>query len=173
MAEGPVLIKEPIPISSKDTETILMVVKNALSQQGVVKFTVDARKEFIDFWRVASEEEAAELGVSFDEALITVEMEEYDPFDTDQVDPKTPFQQMFDMFEMIEDSGCVPSHILFGSSPLDLRKWIPMSRKSKVLFGVPVHFLNSLEHDVLIVCGAKDTDPTAVDIEYAVKVTLP
>ena len=39
--------------------------------------------------------------------------------------------------------------------------------------GVPLHFVNELEHDVLIICGAKETDATAADILYAVKVTLP
>ena len=173
MAEGPVLVKEPIPISSKDTETVLMVVKNALSQPGVVKFTVDARKDFIDFWRVASEEAAAEMGVSFSEALSRVEMEEYDPYDTDEVGEKTSYQQVFEMFEMIEDAGCAPSHVLSGCGPIDLRKWIPISRRSKALFGVPVHFVDEIEHDVLVICGAKETDPTAAEIQYAVKVTLP
>lgn len=170
---GPVLVKEPIPISSKDTETILMVVKHALSQPGLVKFTVDARKNFIDFWRVASEEAAAELGVSFGEALSRVDMEEYDPYDTDKVGEKTSFQQVFEMFEMIEDAGCLPSHVLSGCSPLDLRKWLPLSRKSKSVCGVPLHFVGELEHDVLIVCGSKEVDATASDIQYAVKVTLP
>lgn len=170
---GPVLVKEPIPISSKDTDTILMVVKSVLSQPGVVKFIVDARKDFIDFWRVASEEVAAELGVSFGEALSRVEMEEYDPYDTDKVVEKTSFQQLFEMFEMIEDAGCIPSHVLSGCGPLDLRKWLPLSRKSKTVCGVPLHFVNELEHDVLILCGAKEVDATAADILYAVKVTLP
>jgi len=164
-----VLIKDALPLSTKTVDNIVGMVKKVVTQPGVVRFIVDARKDTIDFWRVASPEEAAEKSVSFRDILRTVDMEEYMPEDSDA----SPFQQMFEMIEMISDAGCSPSHILSGRGPLELRKWILFSRKATTLYGVPLLFEKSMEEDVLIICGAREPDATAADIKYAVKVTLP
>ena len=166
-----VLVKEILPLSDKSDDRILQTVKTILKRPGLVRFVVDARQDTLDYWRVASEEEAAELTVTFRAVLRSVQMEEYDILDGNE--GKTSFEQIFDMFEMVVDSGCMPSHILSGRGSIILRKWIPISRKATSIYGVPLLFEKSLEPDVLIICGAKTHDATAADIKYAVKVTLP
>jgi hypothetical protein len=162
------LIKELLPLAAKGTEHILYAVKTILAQSGVVKFEVDARKDVIEYWRMASSEEAAEHSLSFSDALRTVELEEYE-----DEGEHSPLEQLFKIFEIIEDAGCVPTQIISGRAPLKLREWIPISRKARSVFGVPLMFGEGLEDDVLVVCGAKQWDATAEDLKFAVKVTLP
>jgi len=162
------LIKEILPIPDKEsTELILAAVKRTLQQPGIVRLVIDARKDNMEYWRQVSDDEAAEKSISFHDALRQVEMEEYE-YDSE----KSPFQQMFEVLEMIEDAGCLPSHVISGAGPIVLRKWIPLSRKAKMLFGIPLHFEGTLEDDVMVVCGSMEKEATASDIEYAVKVTL-
>ena len=168
-----VLIKDAIPLQTKSLDSIINTVKYVMGQPNVVRFVVDARKDTLDFWRVASPEEAAEKAVSFRDVLRTVSMEEYIPTSEDDQTEIGSFQQLFEMFEMVADAGCSPSHILSGCPVLELRKWISISRKSTTLYGVPLMLESSLEEDVLIICGAKEANATAADIKYAVKVTMP
>jgi hypothetical protein len=162
-----VLVKDALPLFDKSSESILSMVKEVLQEPGLVRFVVDARQDTLDFWKVASEEQAAEIDVTFHDMLRKVMMEEYSEPNKD------PFHQLFDMFEMVADAGYSPSHILSGRGPLELRKWIPISRKANVLFGVPLLFEKMMESDVLVVCGSNAQEPTAADIAYAVKVSLP
>jgi len=175
-----ILIKEVHPLANKESvDGIVSVVRSILKQPGIVRLVVDARKDNIDYWRAVSDDEAGEKSISIHDALRQTTMEEYNPYqDNNDGDgkpgtDKLPFEQLFDMFEMIEDAGCVPSHIVFGGGPVQLRKWIDISRKAKMIFGVPITFDAQVESDVLIVCGSTEREATAADMEYAVKLTLP
>lgn len=167
MSEDLRLIKDLFPLTEKGTEPVIQVVRAILAQSGIVKFTVDARKDVIDCWRLVTPEEASERGTTFEEALRSATMEEYVPEEQDAL------TQIFEIFEIIEDAGCVPTQVISGRGPVELRKWIPLSRKAKSVFGVPLLFGEGVPSDVLVVCGARDWGATAEDIEYAVKVTLP
>ena len=167
----PVLIKEAVPFSDKSSEGVLGLVRSIIEQPGVVRFELDARRDSVSYWRAVSPEEASERSISFRDALRNVPMEEYDPRPNDGDDPSS-FEQLFEMFEMIEDAGCVPTHILIGATLPEFRQWLPIRRRSKSAFGVPILQDVSLEKDVLVVCGAEDWNATPMDITFAVKVTL-
>lgn len=165
-----VLIKEVIPCPDKGSiDLILSAVKSILKQPGIVRLSIDARRDLIEYWRTVSDDEASEKAISLHDALRQVSMEEYHQ---EADEDKSPIERMFEMFEMVEDAGCSPSHIISGSSSVELRKWFPMSRKSRTLFGVSLHVDGTMEKDVLIICGSRDREATISDIEYAVKVTL-
>lgn len=166
---SPTLIKESLPLMDKSSSSIVHVVQEILKQPDVVRFVVDARENAVNFWRVASEEEAAERTMTFRDALRKVQMEEYSP----PPGEKSSFEQVFDVFEMIEDAGCLPSHVLSGRGLVELRSWIPVSRRARMLYGVPLLLQADLENDVLVFCGAKTSEATPSDIVYAVKVTIP
>lgn len=167
------LIKElqPLP-SSSGLDAVMIAVKKTLQQPGVVRLVVDARQNNLEYWRSVSDDEGSEKSISYHDMLRQVGMEEYEQYVDKGENTKTPFEQMFEMFEMVEDSGCVPNFILFGAGPVEIRKWLPVSRKSKTLFGVPLYFESTLEDDVLVLCSSRIKDATAADIEYVVKVTL-
>ena len=162
------LIKEPFPLADKSTESVVQLVRTILSRGGIVKFSVDARKDVIDCWRLVSPEEASELSMTYEDALGDVIMEEFVP-----EDHHSSLEQLFGMFEIIEDAGYLPTQIISGRNAVKLREWLPMlSRKAKSLFGVPLIFGEGLPDDALVVCGSMDWGSTAEDIKYAVKVTL-
>lgn len=168
-----VLIKEVLPLPDKESiDVVMTAVKKVLQQPGIVRMVMDARKDNLEYWRAVSDDEAAEKSISYYDMLRQVAMEEYDQY-LEEGDPeKTPFEQMFEMFEMVEDAGCTPNFILSGAGPIGIRKWLPMSRKGKSLFGIPLFFEGTLEQDVLVICSSRAKEATAADIEYAVKVTL-
>lgn len=168
-----VLIKEVQPLPDKESlDVVMAAVKKVLQQPGIVRLVVDARKDNLEYWRAVTEDEAAEKSISYHDMLRQVAMEEYDQHLEEGDSEKTPFEQLFEMFEMVEDSGCVPNFILSGADPIGIRKWLPVSRKGKSLFGIPLFFENTLEDDVLVICSSRVKEATAADIEYAVKVTL-
>lgn len=168
-----VLIKEVFPLPDKQSvELIAASVTQILQKAGnVVRLVVDARKDNIEYWRVVSEEEAKEKSISFHDAFRQIEMEEYDPMlDGEE---KTSHVQLFEMFEIIEDAGLFPSHIVTGRPVPRLRTWLPLSRKAQTIYGVSLHIDGTMEEDVLMVCGSPEREATVADIQYAVKVTLP
>lgn len=168
-----VLIKEVMPLADKGSvDAITAVVNTVLKQPGIVRLVIDARQDNLEFWRGVSEDEASEKSISQHDMLRQVDMEEYDQYLEDGDPPKSSYHQMFEIFEMVEDAGCSPNYILTGGSMADIRKWIPISRKTKTMFGIPVIFEGTLEDDVLIVCGSRTKEATSADIEYAVKVTM-
>lgn len=167
------LIKEALPLPDKESvEVVLVAVKKVLHQPGIVRVVIDARKDNLEFWRVVSDDEAAEKSISNHDMLRQVAMEEYDQYLEEGEAEKNPLKQMFEMFEMVEDAGCTPNFILSGAGPVALREWLPLSRKGKSLFGIPLFYESTLEDDVLVICSSRVKEATAADIEYAVKVTL-
>lgn len=161
------LIKELLPVvDMNSTDAILASLKKIFQENGVVRLVIDSRHDNIEYWRVVTDSEAAEKAISFHDALRQVSMEEYTAVD------KTPFEQVFEIFEMITDAGCTPSHIVSGATAVDLRKWIPISHKAKTMLGIPILFEGGLAEDVLVFCGSRAIEATAADVEYAVKVTI-
>ena len=169
---NPISIPESLPLESRSEEAILAAVKNVVSQPGVVRFQVDAAEDAIKYWRLMSQDEADSFGISFDAALAVVDMEEYDPYSEEDESPRPSYVQLFEMFEMVEEAGFIPSFILTGRPIQKLRKWIPFSRKAKRIYGIPLHFVETIEEDVLVVCGSPYADADITDLKYAVKVTL-
>lgn len=165
-----ILIKDKLPLSGLDAESIQQTVGLVLKTADLIKFTVDSRTSMIDFWRLPGKEDAELLEVRypFRQPLKEVEMEEYVPPEN-----TTSHEQLFEMFDMIEDAGCFPVFILVGCPLPELRKWLPFPRKSKTLAGIPLLVEPELESDVLLVCGAKTREAEAIDITFAVKLTLP
>lgn len=165
-----VLIKDKIPLAGTDTDSILTAVGMVLKHSGVVRFNVDARTSMIDFWRMpaSEEEEALEIASPFREKLKEVQMEEYVPENN-----ISSHEQLFEMFEMIEDAGCFPVFLLSGRILVELRKWISFPRRSSSLAGIPIIMNPDLMEDTILVCGAKTREAEPVDVAYVVKMTLP
>lgn len=165
-----ILIKDKIPLVAMDEETILAAVGIVLKNANVVRFNVDSRTGMIDFWRIPNEQDAETVEVThpFRVKLKEVQMEEYTP-----ERELSNHEQLFEMFEMIEDAGCFPVFILSGRTHVNLRKWIPFPRRSTSLAGIPIRVEPDLMEDVLLVCGAKVRDAEPVDVSYVVKMTLP
>lgn len=163
-----ILIKDKLPLVATDVEAIQQAVGMVLKTANVIKVSIDARTKMVDFWRIPNEQESESIEVAhpFRIKLKEVQMEEYD------VD-LSPHEQLFEMFDMLEDAGCYPVFILTGRTLPNLRKWIKFPRKSSRMAGIPVTVDPDLPEDNLLVCGAPIRDAEPIDVEYVVKFTLP
>jgi len=165
-----ILIKDKIPLVGMDEESIQKAVSMVLKNANVIKFSVDSRTSTVDFWRMPNEQDSELLEVAhpFRAKLKEVQMEEYVPEPT-----LSSHEQLFEMFEMLEDAGCFPVFILSGRTYVNLRKWISFPRKSTRLAGIPITIDPDLPEDNLLICGAKTKDAEPIDVLYVVKMTLP
>lgn len=161
------VIKDSLPLLDKSTEGILRTINAALQEPNIVRIVVDAREDVLSLWRLGTDEEKAERQMNFADILRSVGMEEYLP-----EKDKNPFEQMFEVFEILTDAGVSPSHILAGAPVPELRKWLPVSRKGLSMYGLPLLIGNGLEKDVLVVCGTKVPGGSPEDVSYAVKLTI-
>lgn len=161
------LIKDKIPLSGIDPESIISTVSRVLKLNNVVRFNVDARSSVVDFWRIPSEEENDEEPNPFRAVLKRVEMEEYSP-----ENKSTGERQFFDMCEILEDAGCFPVFLLTGVPLQDLRKWIYFPRRSSHIAGVPLIKNADLTEGIILLCGAKTREAEPVDVTFIVKMTL-
>lgn len=164
------LLKDKIPLSGTDEDSILKTISLILKNANVVRINVDAGTGMVDFWRYPSGEESEDIDVKnpFRARLKEVAMEEYAP-----EEGLTSHQQLFEMCEMLEDAGCYPVFILTGRTLSNLRKWIPFPRKSKRIAGIPIILEPDQMEDTLLVCGSSVRDAEPVDVSYVVKMTLP
>ncbi len=163
------LIKDKIPLSGIDDESIISSISKVLKIAHVVRINIDARTQMVDFWRFPSEHESEEETANpFRGVLKQVQMEEYVPDANESGE-----RQFFGMCEILEDAGCVPVFILTGREVAQLRKWVPFPRRSSSLAGIPILANPDLNDDVLLMCGSKVRDAEPVDVAFVVKLTLP
>lgn len=162
-------IRDLLPLTDMSAETVSLAVRNIITgQENVLRIEVDARNQAVVFWRIASTEEVRELPVVLGECLRHLEMEEYLVDNT----PKSVLAQLCEACEMLEDAGFVPSHILSGVGPQELRKHLRISRRARLLFGIPLHYLSTVDVPALFLCGAERRDASPEDLRYAIKVGL-
>lgn len=163
------LLKDKIPLSGTDDESILASIAKVLKLADVVRINVDARIQMVEFWRIPSEHESEEEAANpFRGVLKTVQMEEHVP-DSNE----TGERQFLSMCEILEDAGCFPVFLLTGRELSQLRKWVHFPRRSSSLAGIPIMLSPDLHDDVLLLCGAKVRDAEPSDVAFIVKLTLP
>lgn len=168
LPDGVITIKESMPITDLSADTAALAVKNViLNQENVLKLEIDARERAVNFWRVASDEEVQEGPSSLSEILRNTKMEEY------RGDKENLLEQLFQSCEILEDAGYVPSHIVSALGPLDLKDHMDISRRARLIFGIPLHFVADLDTSALFVCGSEERDAQVTEIRYSVKVNLP
>jgi hypothetical protein len=165
------LIKDKLPLLGSDEESLFKTLKQVLKNESPTRIDIDARTGMVSFWRQPNEEEKARDDVNpFRDVLRQVAMDEYVPDE----EGLSPHKQLFEIFDMLTDAGCIPAFILTGSLE-GLRKWITFPRRSSYLGGVPIKQIRELADtaaDTLLICGSKVRDAEPIDVEYVVKVTL-
>ena len=161
------LIKDKIPLSGTDPESIISTVSRILKLDNVVRFNIDARTSMADFWRIPSDADNDEEANPFRGVLRRIDMEEYSPEEETMGE-----RQFLSMCEILEDAGCFPVFLLTGMPLQDLRRWIYFPRRSTHIAGVPIVKNADLHKDVIILCGSKVKEAEPVDVSFAVKMTL-
>ncbi len=80
----------------------------------------------------------------------------------------SPYEYLFSLFRTITDEDLEVVLVLVGNM-LTLDKWLPTSRKSPKVYGVPVKRLKDAPEDLIVVCGAEWSGPELEDIKFSVK----
>lgn len=165
-----ITVSESVPLHGTSTEDVVESVRKVMKKAGVVSFHVNAADGTISFKRIATEEEeAAAEKMSYHDIVRSRPMEEYIP-----PNGSTAYTQLFEMFEVIEDAGFVPTVLLSGRPLHELRKWLgKMSRKAKSVYGIKVLVEDSLPDDNLILCASESTDTRPDAVQFSVKMSLP
>lgn len=166
-------VAEVLPLQGTGTAAVLSAVTKVLGRGDVLSLTVTAGDSALRYIRRATPEEAeAQSGLTYHDVVRARTLEEY--FPDEEEGPVDPYQQIFEMFAVLEDAGFVPIVLLSGRPLPELRKWVTrMSRKSKRIFGVRVVVDEGIPEDNLILCGSEGSDEGPESVQFSVKVTLP
>jgi hypothetical protein len=166
-------VAEVLSLQGTGTEAVMGAVAKVLSRGDVLSLTVTAGDGALRYSRKATAEEAeAQEGITYHDVVRARPLEEYYPDEEEgQVDP---YQQLFEMFAVLDDAGFVPIVLLSGRPLHKLRPWLSrMSRKTKKIFGVRVVVEEGIPEDNLILCGSEGPDEGPDSVQFSVKVTLP
>lgn len=163
-----IFVKDKIVLSGTDNESILSTIAKILKFGNVVRFSVDASSNTVDYWRLPSDEEIEDQANPFRPVLKHVHMEEYVP-EENEIEER----QLLSMCEILEDAGCFPVFLLVGCTLSQLRKWISFPRRSTQIAGIPILINPDLTDDIVLVCGSKIKDAEPIDVTFIVKMTLP
>ena len=170
MSDRVITVEDSLPLMGTDTRAILSTVQQVLEHPGVTRLMIAAGEPEVKFERVATPEEIETRSkVTYHDVIRNTQMEEYTPPEEDS----SPYLQLFEMFDIIDDAGFVPMVILSGRSVPRLRKWINISRKADKLYGVKLVISPDIPDDNLIVCGGDTYVADPNNVRYSVKVALP
>lgn len=164
-------VEDVMPLSGTGTEAVVMAIRKLLGRGDVMSLEVTATDSAVRYKRYATAEEAeAKASLTYHDVVRARPMEELD-VSTEEL---TPYQQMFEMFGVLEDAGYAPILLLSGRPLPKLREWLDlMSRKAKTVFGVRVLVEENIPEDNLILCGSDGADEGPESVQFSVKVTLP
>jgi len=163
-------VEDSVPLSGTDTEAVLAAIKQALDKGSVLSLTVKASEPAIRFQRIATPEEAeAKSQLSYHDIIRSKPMEEYS-----YSNELSPYEQIFDMFSIVEDAGFVPAVMISGRNVIELRKWLKrLPRRAKTVYGATLIISDQIPEDNLILCGCREYNIDPESIEFSVKMTLP
>lgn len=166
-SEGMVLVREKIPYSGKGPEALLGMIRRVLAENPYTQEFTCRVGQPIEIAKLVPPDQVP-VKVNLHDALRTKKMEEH-PFEQG----KTPFQRLWDMFELVYAEGLQVCTIAVGDK-FAFQKWlgvrIPQNRMS--FYGTPIVHLAELPDDVFILAGAEQGDAEVSDIKYSIKGTI-
>lgn len=168
---GFVRTKDRIPYHGKGVDELIASLRRILSDNKYTqKIICEVGTPYIYIEKLVPEGEAQDLPpqISIHDVLRTNEMEEYDG-----EEGRTPVQQLWDMFSMINDKGLQAAVVVAGNK-VKFQKWlgIRLHHSRPTVFDTPFQVLGELPEDVFVICGAASRIADYDDIKYSVKGTI-
>ncbi len=169
---GYVRIKDKIPYHGKGLDELTMALRKVLTDNKYAqKIVLEVGVPHIYIEKLVPQEEAQDheaVKVSMRDILRNRKLEEYI-----LEDELTPFQQLWEIYSMIQKEGFEVCNIVAGDR-LKFQKWlgVRIPQNDLKVFGVPFEVGGDLPSDVFVVCGARTRDVDPDDIEFCIKGTL-
>lgn len=172
---GFVRVRDHVPYFGKGIDELIAALRKIFSDnERPQKIVLEAGVKHIYLEKLVSPEEAKEresiapVTANVHDAIRNTRIEEYE-----SVDILPPFQQLFEMFGMVQAEGLEVCHIVVGDKGR-FQKWlgvrIPQNNLS--LLGTPITITGEVPDDVFVICGGPSKVADPHEIQYAVKGTL-
>lgn len=172
---GLVRIREHVPYFGKGVDELIAVVRKIfVDNKYPQKLVLEAGVRHIYLEKLVSPSEAKEnetlnpIHQTVHDGIRNSKLEEYE---TD--DDLTSFQQLFEMFGMVQGEGLEVCHIAVGDKS-KFQKWlgIRIPQANMNLLGTRITVTGEFPDDVFVVCGGPTKNADPYEIRYAVKGTL-
>lgn len=169
---GLVRVRDHLPYFGKGIDELIAAIRKIFADNEYPqKIVLEAGTKHIYLEKLVSPQEAKEresitpVNQNVHDAIRNARLEEYEGADI-----LSPFQQLFEMFGMIQSEGLETCHLVVGDK-LKFQKWlgvrIPQNNLS--LLGTPITVTGEVPDDVFVVCGAPSRMSDPHEIQYAVK----
>lgn len=170
---GLIRVRDHLPYLGKGIDELIAAIRKIFADnERPQKIVLEAGVKHIYLEKLVSPEEAKEresvtpLNQNIHDIIRNVRLEEYEG----AVDILAPFQQLFEIFSMVQSEGLEVCHLVVGDK-LKFQKWlgIRIPQNNLNLLGTPITITGEIPDDVFVVCGgpAKTSDPH--EIQYTVK----
>jgi hypothetical protein len=172
---GLIRIREHVPYFGKGVDELVAAVRKIFGDNKYPqKIVLEAGAKHIYVEKLVSPLEAKEneslnpVHQTIHDGIRNAKLEEYE-----LVSEMTPFQQLFEMFSMIQGEGLEVCHIAVGDKS-KFQKWlgVRIPQTSMNLLGTPLTVTGEVPDDVFVVCGGPTKNADPYEIRYAVKGTL-
>lgn len=173
--DGLVLIKEHVPYHGKGIDELIVALRKIFSENKYPqKLTLEAGVRYIYLEKLVPPDDAKEnetinpTSQSSHDAIRNARLEEYETREG-----VTPFQQLFEMFTMIQNEGLEVCHFVVGNKAR-FQKWLGLRipQNNLNLFGTPITVTGEIPEDVFVVCGGPTKISDTYEITYTVKGNL-
>lgn len=172
---GLVRLREHMPYFGKGVDELIAVIRKIFTDNKYPqKIVLEAGVKHIYIEKLVSASEAKEsetinpVHQTVHDGIRNAKLEEY------EADSEVgPFQQLFEMFGMVQGEGLEVCHLAIGNKT-KFQKWlgVRISQTNMNLLGTPVVVTGEVPDDVFIVCGGPTKSSDPYEIRYAVKGTL-
>lgn len=172
---GLVRIREHVPYFGKGVDELIAVVRKIFADNKYPqKIVLEAGVKHIYLEKLVSPSDAKEnetinpIHRSIHDSIRSAKLEEYEV--TKDI---TPFQQLFEMFGMVQGEGLEICHIAIGDKS-KFQKWlgVRIPQNNMNLLGTPITVTGEFPDDVFVVCGGPTKNSDPYEVRYAVKGTV-
>lgn len=170
---GFVRIKDRVPYHGKGVDELIGAIRRLFADPAnkyAQKIVFEVGVPHIYIEKMVPEGEMPDIPeLSIHDIIRNTSMEEFDS-DGEQL---TPMQQLWGMFEMIQDKGLQAAFVVAGNKT-KFQKWlgVRISHTKPAVLGTPFQVLGDLPEDVFIICAARSRVADVEDIQYSVKGSL-
>ncbi len=172
---GLIRIREHVPYFGKGVDELIAVVRKIFADNKYPqKIVLEAGVKHIYLEKLVSPTEAKEnetinpVHQTIHDGIRKAKLEEYEI--TKDI---TPFQQLFEMFGMVQGEGLEICHIAVGDKS-KFQKWlgVRIPQNNMNLLGTPITVTGEFPDDVFVVCGGPTKNSDPYEVRYAVKGTV-
>jgi hypothetical protein len=171
---GLVRIREHMPYFGKGIDELIAAIRKIFADnKHPQKIVLEAGIKHIYVEKLVSPLEAKEseslnpVHQTVHDGIRNAKLEEYEV-----VSELTPFQQLFEMFAMVQGEGLEVCHIAVGDKS-KFQKWlgVRIPQANMNLLGTQITVTGEVPDDVFVVCGGPTKNADPYEIRYAVKGT--